>query len=156
MDNIQKAFNQVGKNFYAPNSGGCGLFAYAMSRALDSFGIDNTIMVCCWDEGQLYDFEYKYGKLYDDCTGHYIQYMNKPKGVTIHNHIVVKVGSKYYDTDGEYDTSECVWVGEIQIGTLKRLLDVPCWNNRFWGNNEERQIKYVPTKAIRAVKKLVA
>lgn len=157
QQHLIKFFQRLGKGYYRPNCGGCGLFAYAASRALDSIGIEHKIVVCCWDSWQVREFNNNYGKVKSDITRHYRQYLATRKGKGLHNHIAIEINGDLYDTDGLWRPDNLELKARIDIRTLKQLiLDGSQWNSVFWCNNDDNktEITYVALKAEKLSKQL--
>lgn len=120
--------------------GACGAFAYGMSRALDSIGIANKIVVCCFDGESVEQFEDSYGRITNnDVSKQYYKLLSGTPSInrtTIHNHIVVKVGKKYYDDGGEV-FPKTYHKYTLDIRVLKKLIDTHCyWNSKvLYSNN---------------------
>lgn len=155
---ITEFFVSLGKGYYKPNSGGCGLFAYAASRALDSIGIEHKIVVCCWDREQADTFQENYGKVYKSVTRHYNDHLNNGKcWRAIHNHIAIEINGKLYDVSGEWEPDNIKLKAAIDIRTLKKLVrDGDQWNSTFWRNNAytKTDLHYVARKAEKFSKSL--
>ena len=104
---LEQFFILLGKGYNRPNSGGCGMFAYAASRALDSLNISHTIIVQCHDNYDLITFQEKYGSIGKSINKVYQKYLsdvNENNSLAniygIHCHIVIRVNGVDYDAEG--------------------------------------------------------
>lgn len=155
---ITEFFTSVGKGYYKPNSGGCGLFAYAASRALDSIGVEHKIVVCCWDSDDVARFEHNYGKVRGNANNQYQKHLAEKKiRRTIHDHIAIQINGVLYDASGVYTPEKGDFKTVIDIRVLKKLVnDRSQWNDTFWYANPHSKTKlhYVARKAEKFSKSL--
>lgn len=144
-------FTTLGKGYYKPNSGGCGLFAYAASRALDSIGIEHKIKVCCWGKWQYKEFADVYGEAKrGNVNLQYLKFIKYQIGRGIHNHIVIEIDGVFYDASGIDTFDRAPICLDIDIKTLRLLVQVKDkWNSTFWFGNDDHktEIGYVARRA---------
>lgn len=158
---LTEFFKALGAGYNAPNAGGCGLFAYAASRALDSIGIENKIIVCCWNSDSVYRFSEVYGQVKKSVDRHYNDHLSNNKTHhVLHNHIVVKVGNNYFDAEGMDNSVKTAKLkAELSIGVLKQLVQTRReWNNKFWSRNNpnKTRLNVVAARAEKLAEKFVA
>jgi hypothetical protein len=135
MNTTEKLFNSLSEGFTLTNSGGCGLFAYAVSRALKKAKVEHKIIVFCFRNYQVNKFIEATGKIKNNnITSNYKTILESGKtNNSVHNHIVIEFDGYYYDTDGLYVLAEepklC---SEINPSVLKKLVQRPkLWNDCF-------------------------
>jgi hypothetical protein len=157
MNTTEKLFNSLSEGFTLTNSGGCGLFAYAVSRALKKAKVEHKIIVLCYRSYQIRNFVKSTGPIKNNnITSNYKTLLESEiTDSSIHNHIVVEVDGFYYDTDGLHfpDTDPKV-CSEISASVLKKL--VMCssmWNYTFLYYNKllESPLDKLTRKALRLV-----
>lgn len=156
---LEKFFINLGKGYRNPNCGGCGAFAYAASRMLDSLNISHSIVVQCFSDWQVDGFVREYGELTKSVDRHYNDYLADAENgrgyYGLHNHIVIRVNGVYYDAEGickDRAYSETL----INIKTLKRAVAAPIWNDTFTRKNNGVSVTQIANKAERLANKILS
>lgn len=141
---LSKSIPRVARQISAINHGGCGWYAYNVQRALESQGIESSIvLVSCHGSYEpddvhrlMIDNEAKniddaYNNVFNDRDNKYIRTLPD----MLNGHIAIKVGDTLYDSDGVLNDRAIS--GAIKASTMKRALRVDrMWNGRFLRSND--------------------
>ena len=115
------------------NVGGCGVFAYELSKCLDKFNIK-------------YKFCY--------CEDDYFSAKNCLDNDTVPNHIIIKIGYKYIDAKRflskkefmyDYDYANTIETVNIDSNYIKYLIDNASWNWAYDRKNDLKIKKIIKT-----------
>jgi hypothetical protein len=119
--------------FDSINSGGCGYMAQFIAEQLDLLGMDYNV-VC--DSGVYSTTKYtnqEVNTLIDD----------EMKSSMPNSHIVIEVGGKYFDSDGETEMEEEDISALIDRETIERMnSNFDYWNRSFNRNQVEGMREY--------------
>ena len=160
---LEKFFINLGKGYWSPNAGGCGAFAYAASRMLDSLNIKHSIVVQCWDSDDHYEFGRTYGEPKKSINRQYAAYLSDVEDKegfsmmqpALHCHIVIKVNGVQYDAEG-ICKRKVYSIHNMNLKTLKRAVKAPIWNREFTRRNNGVSVTQIANKAERLANKILA
>lgn len=141
---LSKSIPRVARQISAINHGGCGWYAYNVQRALESQGIESSIVLVSCHGGYepddvhrlMRDNEAKniddaYNNIFNARDNKYIRTLPD----MLNGHIAIKVGDTLYDSDGVLNDRAIS--GAIKASTMKRALRVDhMWNSRFLRSND--------------------
>ena len=141
---LSKSIPRVARQISAINHGGCGWYAYNVQRALESQGIESSIvLVSChgsYKSDDVYGLmreqdadtiDEAYNNVFDDKDNK----LTRTLPDMLNGHIAIKVGDTLYDSDGVLDDHAIS--GDIKASTMKRALRVDhMWNGRFLRSND--------------------
>jgi hypothetical protein len=141
---LSKSIPRVATQISAINYGGCGWYAYNVQRALESQGIESSIVLVSCHGGYEPDDVHRlmraqdadtidaaYNNVFDDRDNQYSFLLPD----MLNGHIAIRVGGILYDSDGVLNDRAIS--GEIKASTMKRALRVDhMWNGRFLRSND--------------------
>lgn len=100
------------------NNGGCGIFAERFYRILFKLGKKAKIVILT----TRVDLYYK-------------QFITDKYYYNVCNHVIVKIGRCYYDSDGKFDLSTkftyCDKIEDVPIMVLRKFIERTSWNSMF-------------------------
>ena len=137
---LAEALPKVNMKLNDINFGGCGVFALELHKALKVRGIKSHMLLTggAYREIDLHNIINNTAHAGINCA--YQQLFKEWDGAgrcalpNFHNsHIVLRVGRKLYDSDGELTTRT---IGKpLTIKTMEQFLRMDCWNANFMMSN---------------------
>lgn len=121
IDVLTNAIPDVHASFDSINHGGCGEMACIIAEHLDCLGVEYNLVGTGYRPHSLSNAEVNH--IIDECDIDSIP----------NEHILVKIGEKYFDSEGDKSDSHYVHsvIAEMDHPTVKRMLEVDCWNPWF-------------------------
>lgn len=138
---LEQSYVDAFSNLNNVNYGGCGWSAYVVCKILRSKGIPAEIYF--QEYAPIEGFIKENGVNFDKACKKVI---TTKRGWKIpNNHIMVKVGDRYFDSDGEFNKAMVDTSTRTSLFTLKRALKEACWNQSFACANSNLSKKKVDT-----------
>lgn len=147
---LEKIYTQAFSNLDMVNFGGCGWSAYIVCKILRSKGIPAEVYF--EKTSRIEPFISENGRNFDKACKNVMR--NNSAWKIPNHHIMVKVGDRFFDSDGEFNKDEVDLSTRTSLYTLKRSLKAATWNQTFVNSNENVSKKKVDT--IREFSKLAA